>query len=487
MKSLIVILTIVIFSCKPSTDASSTTALSPIDLNQPDGGTDPQSNPIMGGPTELKITLTESNVNGLARIIGFYNDQNFVIDTFAINGGKGQYKKQEGLPQGLYYIMFPNEAVLQVILDHDQEMEVSTNLSDIVNTTKFIGSTDNDLMYEVYKYEESFNPKIQSVIDKIKGVNEGSAEFNKLRDERAALENEKSDYIQTLYQNNPNSLFAAFKYGGQNPTLNPALSKDAQLMDYRNRFWDNVNFNDRRLLRTPIIGNKLKRYIKELVPQNQDSIIKYAFQLTDKVIDKKEYFKVIANYIVLQYEPGKSSLMDAEAVFVHMVKRYFTPERAFWSDSTQTALIQKRAFEMEASLLNKKAPNVLSVGPDGTKHELYKMTADYLIVYMFNPDCEHCQEETPKLLKYYQNNKGKIDVYGIAVDTDEDKWINYIKKLNLNWTNVYDPTNRTIYAKYFVDHTPEVYVLNKDRIIIGKNLKVDQIQTVIDRDKEKRK
>ena len=107
---------------------------------------------------------------------------------------------------------------------------------------------------------------------------------------------------------------------------------------------------------------------------------------------------------------------------------------------------------MEASLLNKKGPNVLS-GPDGTKHELYKMTADYVIVYMFNPDCEHCQEETPKLLQYYHQNKGKIDVFGIAVDTNDEKWINYINKLNLDWTNVYDPTNRTIYAKYFVDHT----------------------------------
>ena len=487
MKSLFFIVAVLIFSCKPSTDASSTAAVSPVELNQPDGGTDPQSNPIMGGPTDIKISLSESDVNGLVRIIGFYSDQNFILDTFPIRGGKCEYKKKEGLPQGLYYFMFPNEAVLQVMLDQDQEMEIQLSLSDIVHTAKFSGSADNELMYEVYNYEETFNPKIQAVIEKIKVAKEGTSEFNALRDERFALEKEKSIYIESIYKKNPSSLFASFKYGGQNPTVNPALSKEAQLMEYRNHFWDNVNFSDRRLLRTPIVGNKLKRYMKELTPQNQDSIIKYAVQLTDKVVDKKEYLKVIANWIVLEYEPGKSSLMDAEAVFVNMVKRYFTPERAFWSDSTQISLLQKRAFEMEASLLNKKGPNVLSVGPDGTKHELYKMTADYVIVYMFNPDCEHCQEETPKLIKYFHDNKGKVDVYGIAVDTDEDKWMNYIKKLNLDWTNVYDPTNRTIYAKYFVDHTPEIYVLNKERIIIGKNLKVEQIQTVIDKDKSKRR
>ena len=52
----------------------------------------------------------------------------------------------------------------------------------------------------------------------------------------------------------------------------------------------------------------------------------------------------------------------------------------------------------------------------------------------------------------------------------------------MDWINVHDPSNRSIYAKYYVDKTPEVYVLNPERTIIGKNLKVEQIQTIIDKD-----
>lgn len=66
------------------------------------------------------------------------------------------------------------------------------------------------------------------------------------------------------------------------------------------------------------------------------------------------------------------------------------------------------------------------------------------------------------------------------------KWKAYIKKNGLSWTNVHDPTNRSIYGKYYVDVTPEIYVLNKERKIIGKNLKSDQIQIIIDRDKAKK-
>lgn len=48
--------------------------------------------------------------------------------------------------------------------------------------------------------------------------------------------------------------------------------------------------------------------------------------------------------------------------------------------------------------------------------------------------------------------------------------------------NVFDPTNKAIYGKYFVDITPEIYVLNPERTIIAKNLKVNQIGEVVERD-----
>ena len=99
-----------------------------------------------------------------------------------------------------------------------------------------------------------------------------------------------------------------------------------------------------------------------------------------KIMDKPEYYKVVANYIVLTFEPGKCPIMDAEKLFVEMVRTYFTHKRAFWSDSLQTDAIQRRATEMSLSLLGLKGPNVVSTDPMGKKQELMTKTADYLIV-----------------------------------------------------------------------------------------------------------
>ncbi|MEL6355735.1 MAG: TlpA disulfide reductase family protein, partial [Bacteroidota bacterium] len=110
--------------------------------------------------------------------------------------------------------------------------------------------------------------------------------------------------------------------------------------------------------------------------------------------------------------------------------------------------------------------------------------APYVIVYMYNPTCEHCIEETPKLLNLVRS-RNDIGVYAIAIDTEPEPWQRFVQQFGIqSWTNVYDPTNRSIYKTYYVDHTPELYLLNPDRIIIGKNLKPAQVAEVIQRDQE---
>ena len=79
-----------------------------------------------------------------------------------------------------------------------------------------------------------------------------------------------------------------------------------------------------------------------------------------------------------------------------------------------------------------------------------------------------------------------VQVFAIAIDTDDAAWKAFVAQNGMNeWVNVFDPTNESIYAKYYVDNTPEIYVLNKDRKIIAKNLNPDQVQQVIESDMQK--
>ncbi len=443
----------------------------------------------------IEIQVEGLNGGGLAKLIGVYQEQNYLVDSAKIDAsGKFTFEENEPYRLGLVYCVLPNNANFQVLVDQDQTFTMKTQLGNIVGSMQIEGSVDNELLYQSLKFDAAQQQQLQAVNSKIRSLPPASPESAEARKEQYRLLDEREAFMETLYKQHPNSLFTKFKKAGKNPDIRDVFKPNGDLDTlkfaylYRIHFWDDVDFADERLLYTPVIANKLKRFIEELTPQQQDSINTYASFLVDRVLKYPEYFKYFANWITLKYEPTKTTLMDSEAVFVHMIQNYFTYDRAFWSDSVEVHGLQLRAYEMSQSLIGQKGPDVQAPDPSGKMRSIYEMKSDYIVIYMWNPDCEHCAEQTPKLVQAYPNMKKQgIDVFGIAVNTEDAKWKNAISSYRMPWVNVYDPTNRAIYAKYFVDNTPEIYVLNPDRIIIGKNLKADQISIVIDRDKQKRK
>lgn len=442
---------------------------------------------------DIRVTV-DGLTNGKAYLIGQFGDQYFRADSSQIvDGGKMHFTTEEPYEPGLYFVFVQNQVTLQVLIDKDQVFEMNTRKADPTGAMVVTGSLDNELLFKNLKFEAELNPKLSVVTNKLSTLTEGIAEYDKLKVQQDELVDQRKRHLASFSEQYPNSFFTIFKMAGQNPELTYPKKADGtldtakQVFNYRNAFWDNVDLTDGRLLRTPVVFNKLKKYMKEITPQVPDSIIASADRLIGKVIGENEYYKFFCNWIALNYEPEKTTVMDPQAISVHMVRNFFTKERAFWEDTVQIWRLQQRAEEMEASLIGLKGPNVNAKDPSGVKRSLYDMKADYVVVYMYNPTCEHCMEQTPKLVEYYNQWKEKgesVEVYAIALGTDNEEWTNYIRTVGMKWTNVFDPTNRAIFKKYYVDITPEVYVLDKDKVIIAKNINVDQIQGVIDRDRK---
>lgn len=440
------------------------------------------------------ITL---QINGLGaatvRLIGILNDQQFLADEVNSDAnGRAQFKKEEPYKQGIYFILLPDNSNFQLMITEDQTFSMTTSTSDLIGQMQVEGSIDNQLLFDNLRYEANYQQQIAPFNNQMNGLDKDSDAYKALEQQRQSMIDTRRNHLDDIFQKYPNSFFTIFKRAGQNPQLRKDLPNDQQVTAYRMEFWDNVDFSDERLMSTPVIFNKIKRYYEELTPQQPDSIILSTERLLSKLptFDQSEYYKYIANYVALKYEPTKTTLMDSEAVWVHMVKNHFTYDRAFWSDSTNTYALQLRADEMANSLIGQPGPNVKAPDQNGQLRAIYDLTAPYIVVYMYNPDCEHCQEQTPVLVnlhrKWQRQSPKLVDVYAIAVDTEAALWKSYIAKTGMTWTNVFDPSNRAIYKTYFVNVTPEVYVLGPDRKIIAKNLNVNQIEEVIQRDQAKR-
>ena len=61
---------------------------------------------------------------------------------------------------------------------------------------------------------------------------------------------------------------------------------------YKENFWNNMDFSDERILRTPIFFNKMDTYLNKLTVQDPDSIKKSADVLVKLSKQNKDIFPI---------------------------------------------------------------------------------------------------------------------------------------------------------------------------------------------------
>jgi thiol-disulfide isomerase/thioredoxin len=442
--------------------------------------------------SEITIKMDGYTKGGVAKLIGVFGDQNYLADSAVIdNTGKCVFKNKDTYKTGLFYLLFPNNTNLQLIFAADHKFSLETKMSNIVGEMVVKNSLDNEILYKHLKFQASyFEPKYAKLQGEANQLKQGSPEWTNSKSEIIKLLAEKESLISELRTKYPKLFYSKFKLSGQNPKVSEPLKSDGkidtamQLYQFKSRFWEEMDFTDENMLNTPVFFNKLNKYMKELTPQNPDSILKSASYIIDKSKGNKELFKFTANWIAIQYQPTKTTVMDGEAIYAPLIEKYFTRDQAFWSDSAEISNIRKSAIQMKSSYIGKIGQNVWGNDVNGSRKEFYDLKSKIKVLFIYNPDCEHCQEQAPQLRKIYDEYKSKgVGLFSIATQGDYDKWKAFGPKYGVNWTDVTDPNlDSNYHLKYYVDITPEIYVLNENNIIVAKNLKAPQLPLILDRE-----
>ena len=437
-----------------------------------------------------RISGTINGVNAThLRLFGYLESNNYFVDSMEVNNGSFVIESDTLFPGGIYYIVFPNE-VISIFLGDDQEFSMTGTSGSIMQSLKFEGSLDNDLFYENLRFEEDYQPRIEAINNQLQAAAEGSPERATLQKQQDDLLAERDAHLSKFFDKYPESIFSKFKNAGQNPQIREFKNPDGtpddakQVYYYRNEFWDNVDFTDSRLLRTPVIKNKVDRYINQLTAQNQDSMIVAVDALIQRSMVNKDMFKFIVNYIGTNYQEPK--FMGSDGVYVHIVKNYITREQAFWAKETDVDALQRDADWRAPSLIGQQGQDFTAPDGKGGQLSFFDSQSPYLVLYIFNPDCENCQKESPLLVQAYNNQlrqKG-VDIFTISDTDDGQIWMDYLQKSGLSaFRNTNDPTySSQFHRKYHFKTTPGIYVLNPARKIIGKNINSSQILTIVERD-----
>jgi thiol-disulfide isomerase/thioredoxin len=256
---------------------------------------------------------------------------------------------------------------------------------------------------------------------------------------------------------------------------------------FKQHFWDYVDFSDDRILRTPILRDRVNKYMgQSLTVQVPDSICASAMGLIDQAREaNKEVYKNILTWIMSKYE--NSNIMGMNAVVCCIGNKYYANDpEVDWMKAKQKEKLLDHLNKECNVLVGNMAHDMVMLDYDGVPRSLYTTKADYTIVYFYSATCGHCKKVTPKVKSIFDDYKGKgVTVFAVNTDqkdikdadgnvinrVESEDYRKYVKENNLDWINVADPLNQTNFRYYYnIYSTPVIYLVDKEKKFIGVRL-----------------
>jgi peroxiredoxin len=447
---------------------------------------------------EIKVTLKPFR-EGYLYLAHHYGTKQYLVDSARLNANsEAVFSGKEKLFGGIYMIVFPaRNGWLECVIDKNQRFSVSADTTNLIQSTRFTGSPDNDLFSQYQK--KSYETGTEAADLRKKAASATGDEAARLNGRVEALGKEIQDYRSTFIREHPEHLLSALFQVLKEPAIPPASEHPGGKYDsvyayqfYKSHYWDGVSFTDERLIRTPVFQPKLDRYFNEVLPQHPDSLIVAADGLLSAATPNPEMFKFMLATLTDKYV--NPAYMGQDAVFVHLFEKYYLTGRAdSWMNEKYKKFIYDRGYSLMANTLGKKGADFPVLDTLGNKTSLYALTGKYTVICFWDPTCSHCKEEVPKVDSLFQANwkKQGVKLIGVMTDGGKPAWLSFIRQHHLTgWAHVYQtqemkdadyaasrPGFRQLYDVY---QTPMLYLLDKDKRIIAKKLSYQQLNDFLE-------
>ncbi len=426
----------------------------------------------------------------------FYGKGQFAKDTaLKQNGRQFVFQGKDTLPRGMYFVLTrPNSNYVQFVVGADQFMKIRTNYLAMNDSLRIEGSEENKILKTYTDFLDEKSPIARSLKERIGSGLITEPEKDSLQDVLSGIDKEVKDFQNDILKQYPKSFTAALIRINREPEV-PEFKAEGDSLKllrfeyYKKHYFDNVDFEDERLLYSPFLFPKINTYIENLTIQLPDSVNHALDFVLHKFKPGSELFKYFLPYYLNHYATSKYVGMDG--VFVHLVKEYYAKGMAPWMKEENLKKLIAEADKLEPILIGKPAPDITVFDRKGKPVHLYDLKAGYTILVFWAPDCGHCKKAMPKLAKWYEKHAqdpDSIKVLSICtklLDKEKGCWEMVDEKKLGNLMNCSDKYLKSKFSiKYNVHTTPSIFVLDRNKKIMINKIGVEQLDGVLEKLRE---
>ncbi len=433
--------------------------------------------------TGYRIDMQLEGVGADSIYFAYYlGDKQYIKDTVHRNAnGHFLIQGDEELPGGMYLVVLPpDNQYVQVLVDADnQRFGLSAEFPDLVKSMSVSGSTENRLFYDYLHFLDERRAEAESL--QAAGEEPDPEAFSDLN-QRVT---EKQEQILGAY---PASFTAAIIRASK-PLGEPAFTgSEEEVQEKRWRytqrhFFDNLDLSDPRMLRTPFLFERVDYYVNKLHVQHPDTLMPVIDGILEQMKPAPKTFQFYLVHFLNTY--ASSQVVGQDALYVHLVDKYYATGQADWIDEEQLEEIVDNASRLKPLLIGKIAPDMEVQRRNGSTIALHDVEAPITVLYFWRYDCGHCKESTPHMKEFYEAFKDRgIKIFAVCVKRDEAEinscW-DYVDEQGIGeWIQTADPGYKSFFpVKYDIRSTPRIFVLGPDKTILSKSIGAEQLGEVV--------
>lgn len=397
---------------------------------------------------------------------------------------------KESLKPGMYEIL-GDSSLLGVILipsEKNQKFSLKMDGEDIT----FLNSKENTGYVKYIKDMAVFNSRLDSLNVLFQDAQKSMPQYmlkvfvDSLSASARRINREMREYQKQTAAKNAGTLLGSVIATStyiEDPPQEVVSNRRLFQKYYLEHFFDNFAWNDPRIFNTPIVANKLKEYcnmIYQVDRPEYDSLVVDALNRAKVNQTSYEYlFDELEHVLGSNISPYK-----VEHTYIAMLK-----------DALQYPRLdenRERRYKRELGFIDKNhagdtIPNFKMVLANGDTTSMYDIQSEYTLLYLQHPTCPTCHQVRNRMKDFDKLNKaiasGKLKVVMVYFEDDPKVWSNYIKskEANPNYLQGWNYDQSIDDENLFDTRTiPYMFLLDKDKVVIKKDLLVNEIEPYID-------
>jgi hypothetical protein len=430
--------------------------------------------PLIGLKAQFQVKIKSNNtIDSIAYLrASIFDEKNYIPkDTIQLKKGIAVVKNDKSVFGGIYYLYFPSsKQKISFIAENKDTINLIINGPDYINNST-INGLNNKLFLQYQQLEKSLTHFDSTYAREIAS----GRKFGQIQ--KAAYFKVKTDSLTAFRSNvlkklKPNDvLYIHFD----------ALNKlDASVPNKKNfearkSFINQFDFNTPRLFFTPNIKNILVEYFS-YYPLQADSMIKGVDTVMSKVMCTNKAYSFVFDYVA-KLMKNREILNNTEG-YTYFIKKYVKEGKCAFLEPKQKDQLLQELAQLQTQQLKDTCVNIIMPDTADVKRDLHQFAKNYnyTVVIFFDPNCDHCKTEVPKMDSTInvleQLLLVKIGKFAIcnAPGSSKNDWINFINKHHLvnNYTHVLLGNDLPVRKAYDAFTNPLFYLIDRDAILLAK-------------------